>query len=435
MTLTVSSLRVIDPAQFLSFGFHAAEPYVANASEYFDSDVARVIAGGQAWSGEGQPQAVTVTGTNSLALRISTLQMRAGKAAMDGLYSAITSAQRELTSVEADATAKYDIWRLDEEGTLEYVKLDESPALGSEGSYSYTPPDMTARLEDPELTFRAQALLEYARSADLTATALLTRIINTCPAFRGNASPRALAYNTAMVALAHANVDLAEWVRDLWADTPASSWGGEITSESDAFWDGILNGVGVDILTEAPDGKTVVDALGRRIVIPLGIGTILYEGYSGMDPDDRIPDLDGPTSMLPLGPGVDDSDLADIIEDYALDPTSLAAAAGLGTLAEAARLQRANPSQPLDEDYVDEARDLRDELDAWLNGSYSELADGVDIRYIQVEASIAGGSTQTVTVEAPLTLDYYDPEDFAVSPEDREAARQLRNQLDRVLDG
>ncbi|MGH3504711.1 MAG: hypothetical protein ACRDQA_28015, partial [Nocardioidaceae bacterium] len=404
----------------LSLGFHEADPYAGNAATYFDSDVKRVVDAGHVWWGEGQPQAAAVMQTNSLALEACKLQMRAGMAATDGLYRTITKAQQELESVLSEIDAKTGEgdgvhYTVEDDGTVKYGTYPTSDNVGS----TNTVPDPTLS-EHRELTYRVQRVLNYANTADLTGAALLERIANSTPAFTENVSPQALVYNQAVVALARANATLAEQLQDLWEHTSPSTWGGAITPEWKAWLDGFDNPA-TRAYNELP-GPIVGKVIGTPLLL-FGTGWGLGEGLVKSRTQNRIPELDDPSNLLALKPSVEDDDLQDIVDDLY---------SGLRfTPDELAQL----PHGGLDAGDMDDLRDVRERLGDWIDGSYDELADGVQESTHTELVPLGGSHWGPTQVPDPHTLDHYGPEDFAISPGDRKAARQLYSQLSTVLAG
>lgn len=408
MAINVPALQSIVPGAFLSLGFHEAEPYAANAATYFDSDVKRVIDAGHVWWGEGQPQAAAVMQTNSLALEACRLQMRAGMAATDGLYRALTKAKQELESVLSEIGAAEDgvSYTIDDDGTVKYGSYPTSDAVGSGSSNLVPDPVMSVH---HELTYRVQRVLNYANSADITAAGLLERIANSVPAFTENVSPQALGYNEAMVVLSRVNLKLAEKAQQIWEDVSPEHWGDEITSEWQSIFDGLRNGVGADMLTNLPSGTTALEAALRRAGIPLAIGTMLYEVHMSERSENRVPELGEPTDLVPRL-AVDDAELQEIIDDlYAI---------GLA-----------------DHDHRDRLQDVRERLREWLGDSYDDLAEGVEPTTHTELVPLGGSNLAPTRVQDPHTPEYYDPDEFAISPEDRKTARQLYSQLSTILAG
>lgn len=220
MALTYDTLLDVVPTQFASFGFHTAEPYAENASEYFDSLVKPAVNSGHAWTGEGQPQAGLVMRSNSLALQIAKSQMHAGMTAMTALSRAISKAQQEVTKIVSDLHEAA-------EGTGFYIYVNPDggvnvhPLPESGGGYG----NLTI-LQDKAETAALQiySAVNYAQSADLTARDLLTRILNTRPSFTTNASAQTLAYNSAVGVVANTNLNLANLSLEAWDQVDPLDW-------------------------------------------------------------------------------------------------------------------------------------------------------------------------------------------------------------------
>lgn len=426
MGMTVLTLRDLEPARFRSVGFDDASPLAREASRSFDGGVRRIVDSGTAWSGEGQPQAARVMETNSLALEIAKVQMAAGVLAVGALEIAVRKAKTELDYLDAEAASKHEEYYIEDSGTVTYAELSPTEAA-ADGDYEPTGQHAPLLDEvDEQLTHRVQALLNYVDHADLTTARLLDRIANSCPVFSAAVSGDALTYNSGLLGLAYENLAGGVQAIGLWTALPAEDWGGEIPS----WWEGAINGVLGALLPGWDDAGTTaaegyLDVTGREAALAVfkraslyyTIGEGLYGGLKGAQLEERLPDLLGPVSLLPLRRSGYDPELQELIDDYYLDPSSDPAEGGFSTLEEAAQLQRAGSPDVTDEDYLERASDLRDQLADWLEES-NEISYPSEIHVEERDG-------EQVVIDRELVP--------RAVVDDRKTARDLIDRLDGVL--
>ncbi|MQA80748.1 MAG: hypothetical protein GEV10_20090 [Streptosporangiales bacterium] len=426
MTLDYHTLKTVNPQALLDFGFDAAEPYLANAYDYFDSEVGSAVQGGAAWTGEGQPQAAYVMEINSVALETSRLQMQAGGRAMYSLYTAISKAKEDLEESETDAER---VGRSVAESSTKVAFQGVQISADGAVTILVSPNDGELNAADDvadqlfwaenQLTSKVRTVLNYAQTADLTAKALLDRILNSRPVFSANASAEALAYNLATRELARATVTLADETMEFWSDESPESWK-EIPAEwssSDALgelWDSLLPNpvslakgdfseladLGSYFLPHSKVLKIADKVLTLKDVIGAGIHTEYTDLYAPVNPH--------------LGRFHPDDVVLDYLAGrYYLHPDDPMYQAGLTDIGEAARFQATHGGSSIGGvDYVERAREVRDELAQWLRDTYVDDPNEADIPNL-------GDS------DRPLP----------VSPEDEADARALLNRLDNALAG
>lgn len=427
MTLDYHTLKTVNPQAFLEFGFDAAEPYLGNACDYFDSDVRQVVQTGARWTGEGQPQAAQVTETDYLALVTSRTQMQAGGRAMYALYSAITKAKQDLDEQEsyaekvgrsvAGSSTKVEFQgvQISANGA---VTIQVSPSGGGELNAA---DDVSNQLfwAENELTSKVRTVLNYAQTADLMAKALLDRILNARPVFTSNAGAEALAHNQAVYAIASATLVMANKTLEYWTDRSPESWK-EVPAEwssSDAFGEFVDGLVPNPFALAQGDFSEILD-----------LGSYFVPNYKGLKIAEKawtlkdILDAGIHSEYTDLDPAVnphlerrhpDDVVLDYLADRYYLDPDDPMYYAGLSNISEAARLQAAQGDSSMHGvDYVERARELRDEVAQWLRDTYSNDPGEVDIPNLGDE-------------DRPLP----------VSPEDEADAKALLHELNSALAG
>lgn len=431
MALDYDTLSAVNPYLFAQFGFHYAQPFVGNASDELGS-AESVVTGGHAWTGAGQPQAALVLRTNMLGVRAAKLQMRAGASAMDALYTAVSTAKREadhIVSRMRDLAYQHQAYvEIDSNGVMSVLTSTYGdPVEGAE-------PQRIVVDQLREANLRMQSNMNYARSADLTASNLLARITHARPVFTTSASAKALAYNQAVHHIATANLGLANLSKKTWERIGPQQWQ-RLVPESWDWWEagkGLLGIHDVQDLIEtlAGEAKDVsVSEFDRRLA-RLGIasagdfaaffslagvtGKLFGKQASKLVPlagwayaggqayrygakDAHLEHHAPPRSLLERF-RTSDPELEKLVDEYYAD--------GEVDLAQAARLQAAGA--PGDEDYLARAGELRERLSAWLD--YSEQHDDV--------GSYPGPN---------------DPESLRVG-HDRAVATQLILELDAVLD-
>lgn len=377
MALTYDGLMAIETSLFSEFGFHGAEPYLASAAENFVNLVGEEVRSDTVWTGEGHPQAVTVMALNTAALRTAKVQMRAAMTALDALSVAIDRAQREVREVIEPLQAMAE-----GSGTFIHVSPEGEISLLHYGGIPSPVPTTEERMLRLELglaNLRLWAIMNYARSADLTAAALIRRVTAARPEFTANSGPAVLAYNKALASSARRNQNLAELTLDVWSRVGPLDW--RPVEEGRLDWsDAIASALGISTVKDAlgtftdhardqalddkvkkyghllGEGKKGIPVVGNILTVL----EALKDGYHGP----HLTNTDGPTALEEPDMEVGDSYLQGIVDSYRLDDVPGSAM----TLAQAARLQRMGALDADGHDYVEDARNLRTRLDTWLHG-------------------------------------------------------------------
>ncbi|MQA77235.1 MAG: hypothetical protein GEV10_01925 [Streptosporangiales bacterium] len=202
MGLTVSSLLNVDVSALhqVAESFGGAHRHFGEGCTRVTDEVQSPLAGGAAWTGEGQPAALTTVSINTSALSISALRMSAAREIVSALAAALDSAQGMLRSAVREAEHLG-------------VTLDDDLTLSGEGLTSLSP------LDGPRITNAARGAVVFAAQADTVATTLLDRISASTVRFSDTADATALRGNASEYVAAVVDVALAANARAYWSST------------------------------------------------------------------------------------------------------------------------------------------------------------------------------------------------------------------------
>lgn len=380
-TFDLFALMSVDTSRFGMLGFHDADPFASNAADLFD-DVERVVTDGVAWTGEGQPQASVVMRSNAAALETARMQMRAGIATMDALATAVSKAQQEVNAILSTQTG------LDVDLATASLGAGSSVVFYTEiGHVEVSADNLVTRARNdgdeptpiPETGWKLDSVMTYVRSADLAAKQLLTRIDAARPVFSATATGKTLAYNRTLLSVAATTVVLSELAKRVWDEVGPLDWDPPPDTDTWSWTGGILAALGLDSWKSFISGQITdgfFDSLKKdfprlKKFIPI-VGTALTT-YDFLEGSRRDPDEYEPLGVrTPFGtPHAQDHALQVLLQGYySGDP-----GANL-TLAQAARLQQLGLLEPDGHDYVEEARSLDEDVDAWRDGSLDITAIG-----------------------------------------------------------
>lgn len=222
--LDLFTLMGIDTSKFITLGFHDADAFASNAADFFE-DVERVVTGGVAWTGEGQPQASVVMRSNAAAWETARAQMRAGITTMDALATAIEKAQSKANAIVSTQVG-YDVDLRDYlagAGASVEIQTNAGPAeIFRDGRVFLTTHEEPVAV--PANQAKLESVLTYARSADLTAAHLLSRINAVRPVFSATATGKTLAYNQTLHTVAETNRIFATIVKRTWNELGPFDW-------------------------------------------------------------------------------------------------------------------------------------------------------------------------------------------------------------------
>ncbi|MQA80785.1 MAG: hypothetical protein GEV10_20275 [Streptosporangiales bacterium] len=271
MAVTVSVIEQVSIAglQGIAEEFGVAGAWFEVGGKDYGTRVARKLAAGSAWTGDGLPEASSVVRTNGLALSIAALRMETGKNAVAGLTSAMSTAHNRLLAALADA--KENHVTVADDGSAQ--RSDDVPgtvdAMGNPDG-----DNLTATLAAPRIEREVKGILRYVAAADNDATVLLDRIGTSLPASTDVADPRWLAHNADLYGSAIDDLLDSESMRDYWRDTspealpkndPVGDWLGENGEAVGEFSRGLALSIGGATLT-ALGGVGVVGGGGATVL-------------------------------------------------------------------------------------------------------------------------------------------------------------------------
>lgn len=436
-TFDLFALMRVDTAQLWTLGFHNADPFTSNASDFF-ADVERVVTGGVAWTGEGQPQASVVMRSNAAALQTAKLQMRAGISAVDGLATAISKAQQEVNAILSTQTGMDFDLRDHTVGSGGFVEVfidSGTVEIYSNGVVNLKLSTSDVPTPVHETQFQLDSVMTYARSADLTAKQLLDRINAARPVFSASATAVTLAYNTTLRSIAATNLILAGVAQKTWTELGPFDW--EPLPDMDrwdwsdavenaflpldprnitdvSFWD-LKDGV-LEILD-----KTL--HTGKKAIPYVGLAFTAYDFLEG---GHKVPEsVDSLGVRTPFeAPHATDPALQSLVAAYypGGDPgTHL-------TLRQAARLDGIGALADDGHDYVEDARRLDEQLEDWSNGTLEPPGDRIGpaaAEPAEDEGDWSAEDERDWSVADAVTAFHYD----------RELAERLSSRLEPVVEG
>ncbi|MQA02206.1 MAG: hypothetical protein GEV07_05585 [Streptosporangiales bacterium] len=411
MTVTVDTLRGVNPGALESLGFITAADRAGSAADAFDR-VRSAVRAGRVWSGEGQPEASTVVQIDALALAVARAQMTAADTTARTLGLALHRARGGLLEAVREVDADPDL-RLTDEGTVEFVG---EPIRHGSGFSDGAGGDKAAAL-----TRVIRLILIFAETADATARTAFDRIAHNTPVFSDVADAGFLARNTQALDAALREGALARARLRAWEQAPPVTYAQylQLASELDARALEALAGLPLAIESAVHDSGpffaaagffapwnppvAVVAAVAGGGVATFHVGPSLYGIFKPYLEGVQLPDRGGaPGNVAGRTPEVDDAELRGIVTThFDVAAGDVTVGRGSGTLADLARYQRAtgqqlSPSaglndlvedltgQPLAErDAVRQATELRGELRSWLTDNPdASAADRQVARYV-----------------------------------------------------
>jgi hypothetical protein len=235
MGITVSELKNINTLgiTYAAGDFANASSWYGDALDSFVSDVQKPIDSGHIWHDGGQSDASTVMEINRTALGIGEVEMDAASRTLQGLESALTSAQCYLVTSLSEAKQKN--MKVAEDGTTTPDPLKQ-PTNNFGAPVGSNPDADDAKRIEREI----KGYLAYATIADSTSKGVLDRIASHTPSYSTTADPSILSYNQSLVDDALKDRDIAAANQRFWqAAVPKAM--PEQPSGWDKFWHAVGN--------------------------------------------------------------------------------------------------------------------------------------------------------------------------------------------------
>lgn len=208
MGITVSVLEGMTPSalDYTQANLDAAGKWFGDADDSFTAQAVTPVETGAAWSGDGQPDAVTVLGINGSAMQNGILAMEAAGNAVSGLRLAMEKARNV---VVAEIAAKPPHMRVHDNGfvTVDVAALDQR----------VTP--LVPEMKKAELSSRRViGALLYATAADASYAGLFSGIGNHLPTYTDVADPGALAHNIRQLQNVVSDVNVSNDLLRFWEE-------------------------------------------------------------------------------------------------------------------------------------------------------------------------------------------------------------------------
>lgn len=209
MGITVSMLERLTPSalDYTQTNLDAAGKWFGDADDSFSAQALTPVETGAAWSGDGQPDALTVLGINGSAMQAGILAMEAAANAVSGLRLAMERARNVVVN---EIETKPPYMTIHDNGyiTVERAKFDAH----TDGLI--TDADADARLR----TRRVIGALLYATAADTCYANLFDGMGAHLPTYTDVADPGALAHNRRQIQNAVSDVDVSNDLLRFWQD-------------------------------------------------------------------------------------------------------------------------------------------------------------------------------------------------------------------------
>lgn len=209
MGITVSVLEgmSLSALDYTQANLDAAGKWFGDAEDSFNTQAVTPVESGAAWSGDGQPDAVTVLGINGSAMQIGILAMEAAGNAVSGLRLAMEKA-RNVVVDEIETKPPYMTIHDNGFVTVDRERFDPR----TDGVIT------TADAEARDRTRRVLGALLYATAADTGYASLFDAIGSHLPTYTDVADPGALAQNGRQLQNAVSDVNVSNDLLRFWED-------------------------------------------------------------------------------------------------------------------------------------------------------------------------------------------------------------------------
>ncbi|HEX6443742.1 MAG TPA: hypothetical protein VF053_01540 [Streptosporangiales bacterium] len=200
MGITVSGLEHINLSslQALPGDFANASSWFGQAEDTYGRQVTDVVASGSAWSGDGQPDALSVAQTNTSAASVGRMEMEAASNAALALHAAMGSAWGKL-AVQLDEARRNHV-KVHEDGSAEVDASDLNISTQDIPAAAYgASPDADEYWRRDGVRYNVEmeikGVLAFASIADANVKAMFDIIASRVPTSTATADPTRLDYN------------------------------------------------------------------------------------------------------------------------------------------------------------------------------------------------------------------------------------------------